>query len=170
MDLQSLIIGKIWFDLHLSIFPCFFIHCLLKMNIMTQKQETVWEYLFDKQLGIYADNTYQNPVLCTEPPLNSKKNREWITQLMFEKFNVTAFYLMIDVVGALYATGRTTGCVLDVGDTCTNVVPVLEGYSLPHAILQEKFGGRDIDQYLVKLRADDGVTAKIVKYSLFRVL
>ena len=46
---------------------------------------------------------------------------------MFETFNVPAFYVNIQAVLSLYASGRTTGIVMDSGDGVSHVVPIYEG-------------------------------------------
>ncbi len=50
-----------------------------------------------------------------------------MTEIMFEKFEVPAYYLALQPVLSLHATGRNTGIVLDLGDGLTQVVPINEG-------------------------------------------
>jgi actin-related protein len=69
-----------------------------------------------------------HPVMLTEPPFNPKKNREKMQEIMFEKYDVPALYIAIQAVLALYASGRTTGVVLDSGDGVTHTVPI---YGIP---------------------------------------
>ena len=59
-------------------------------------------------------------------PMNPKDNRERMTQIMFETFSVRRFFVVCDAVLALYASGRTTGVVVDCGDGVTHTVPIYE--------------------------------------------
>ncbi|XP_060591380.1 actin, cytoskeletal 3-like [Ruditapes philippinarum] len=62
---------------------------------------------------------------------------------MFETFNTPAFYVSIQAVLSLVASGRTTGVVFDSGDGVSHVVPIHEGYALPHAIKSAGLAGRE---------------------------
>ena len=90
-------------------------------------------------------------MLLSEPPQNPQLNRERMTEVMFETFNVPAMYCNVQAVLGLYAAGRTTGCVVDSGAGITHAVPIFEGYSLPHSIQKMDLAGQDITAYLTKL-------------------
>lgn len=114
--------------------------------------ERIWKHTF-MELKKCAS---QYPLLLTEAPLNPKANRERMAQIMFETFQVPALFVATQAVLALYAASLTSGIAVDSGDGTSHVVPVFQGYALPHAIMRLEVSGRDITSYLSRLLTERG--------------
>ena len=126
----------------------------------------IWHHCLYDQLRCMPE---EHPLLITEAPMNPLKNREKMAEIFFEHFNVPAFYVAVQAVMALYASGRTTGIVLDSGDGVSHAVhipppprhhaisfrcpliapqvPIYEGYSMPHAVGRLDLAGRDLTSH-----------------------
>ncbi|ORY33519.1 actin family [Naematelia encephala] len=108
----------------------------------------LWDYTFDEKLKV---DTKGMKVLLTEPPMNPKVNRQRMCQVMFEDYGFGGVYVAIQAVLTLYAQGLQTGVVVDSGDGVTHIVPVYDGFALPHLTRRLDVAGRDVTRYLIKL-------------------
>ncbi|KAF2399660.1 Actin/actin-like protein [Trichodelitschia bisporula] len=107
--------------------------------------ERIWQYVYTEGLKTLSED---HPVLLTEPPLNPRSNRDTAAQILFETFNVPALYTSIQALLSLYASGRTTGIVLDCGDGVSHAVPVYDGFAIQNSIRRIDVAGRDVTDAL----------------------
>jgi len=115
--------------------------------------QTLWTHTFDNELRVGAD---ENPVLLSEAPLNPKANREKMCEILFEEFRVPSLRVENQAVLSLYASGRTSGFVVDCGDGVTQITPVSEGYLQEHQVRKSDVAGRELTNYLQKMLKEKG--------------
>jgi actin beta/gamma 1 len=115
--------------------------------------EKIWHQTFYNELRVAPE---EHLVLLTESPFNPYANRERVTQIMFETFNVPAMYIDIQAVLSLYATGRYSGCVVYSGDGVTHTVPVYDGHAFPHTIVTLDLAGSDLTNNLMRILKERG--------------
>ena len=97
------------------------------------------------------------PLLLTEPSLNVRVGREKTTQIMFKSFFVPAMYIDIQGVLALYASGLTTGFVLDFGHNDTSTLPAYESCGIKDTIYRRlNWMGETLIDYLMKILTERG--------------
>ncbi|XP_075405015.1 actin-related protein T3 [Tenrec ecaudatus] len=117
--------------------------------------ETVWKHVYDHNLKLKPSD---GPVLITEPALNPLVNRQKTSEVFFEHLGVPAFFMSVQGVLALFASGFTTGFVLDSGAGVTQSIPIFDGYCLPHGVQQLNLAGLDLTKYLMTLLKNRGIT------------
>eukprot|EP01095_Lingulamoeba_sp_RSL-Kostka_P013472 TRINITY_DN559_c3_g1_i1.p1 TRINITY_DN559_c3_g1~~TRINITY_DN559_c3_g1_i1.p1 ORF type:complete len:390 (-),score=134.56 TRINITY_DN559_c3_g1_i1:136-1305(-) len=115
--------------------------------------EKIWEETFYNELRVAPED---HQVLLTEPPLNTDSEREKMAQIMFETFNVPATYIANQAILSLFASGRSTGIVLNSGEGCTYVTPIKDGCVISNQVQRLDLGGKHINDYLMNLLVDRG--------------
>lgn len=117
--------------------------------------EALLHYALYQQLGWQIGE--EGSVIMPEPLFTSRADREQLTQLAFEEFNMTGFFLCDQPVCSLYAVGKITGTVIDLGYAKTDVAVVAEGQVNYHNTKRLPYGGRDLDTFLVSLLQQRGI-------------
>ncbi|XP_070618169.1 actin, cytoplasmic type 5-like [Erythrolamprus reginae] len=115
--------------------------------------EKIWHHVFHNELQVAPE---ERPVLLTERPVNLESDREKMTQIMFESFNVSSFYLAIQAALSLYASGRTTGVALDVKNNWMDLFPVYEGHLVRSARFSLDLGGENLTDSLLRMLNERG--------------
>lgn len=103
--------------------------------------EALWHHALFDSLNVACE---EHPAFLTEAPDNSRADRERMTQVMFEVFSAPALAIGNTSVLSLYATGRSTGVVVDSGAGRTHIGPIWEGYSMQHFCRRIDFAGDDM--------------------------
>ena len=137
--------------------------------------EKIWEHTFSRELKVPQE---ERSILTSDSPLSPKINREKITQIMFEKFNVQGLFICIRPILSMYSLGKTSSLVLQSGDDVTQIVPINEGYFFPYSITKSNLGGKLVTNFLMdKLKENHEENlfneikknSKIIKEKLCRV-
>ncbi|KAA6401222.1 MAG: putative actin family protein [Streblomastix strix] len=119
-----------------------------------EEMEKIWNYTFSNILHV---NSYEFPILISEPVLNPEINRQKMTEIMFEKYQIPALYYENSGVLSLYSTGRTFGVVLESGDCLISVVPIYNGLKQPNGIFRNEMAGRDVTVSILRELLEKGV-------------
>eukprot|EP00366_Plasmodium_knowlesi_P001610 XP_002259107.1 actin, putative [Plasmodium knowlesi strain H] len=112
----------------------------------------VWEYA----IKCVDKNRSVESILLTEPPLCSTSHRTKMGEIFFEDFDYKNINISVSGLMSIYATGLTTGLVLDIGDGVTQCIPVFDGYIEKNSIIRSDFGGEELSMFLQKLICDIG--------------
>jgi len=115
--------------------------------------EKIWHHTFYNELRVAPE---EHPVLLAVPPIQPREHTERAVQTLFETFDAPAVYVECAQVLELYASGRTTGLVVSIGDDSMHAVPVYEGFALPHAIQTVGFGGRSLTDFAMRIMTERG--------------
>ncbi len=116
--------------------------------------EEMWHHTFYNELRVAPED---HPVLLTEAIFRDLSSRERMTQIMFETFGLPVLCLENTAVLSFYASGRTTGCVVESGEGYTVSVPIFEcNVCSRRGFERLNIGGGAITDYLARLLTEQG--------------
>lgn len=106
---------------------------------------------------------FHTPVMIIAEPAWTARDREAITQFVFEKFKTPAFSLMDAALAVCYGYGTSTATVVDVGQEKTNVTAVTDFLVNEHGrgIGLEGCGGDYMTDRLEELLSSKGFTREM---------
>ncbi|KAF0693512.1 Aste57867_15538 [Aphanomyces stellatus] len=113
--------------------------------------ESMWEYMLKRELQVEPQD---HAVFLTDAIAKTSANMARMTQIMFESVGTAALHINKHDVLPLYATGRTTGCVLECGESATRLTAVHDGYALPECAAQSSVAGALVTAHLTLLLRD----------------
>ena len=127
----------------------------IKKGIITNwdEMENIWKHIFGNELYVSPE---EHSVFLTGVPFNSNQNREKLAQIIFEHFNVPELYIENQSLLAANYFGKTTGIILDCGDSNPSCVPIVESIPISNAINYLNFSGRDLTEYMAEILAETG--------------
>jgi actin-related protein len=110
------------------------------------------------------------PVVIAEPLQTCEDDRYNATELFFEKFEVPSLLFakqpplaLSQCNGIGFKGSKTTGLVVDCGDSGCVAVPVYEGVTLSNAAVRSKVTGRRLTNYMVELLENRGYEFTTIK-------
>ena len=95
-------------------------------------------------------------IIMTDTPCTLRAERERLCEELFASFNVRHVHITTRNLLALYASGRTTGVSVHIGDSGICVLPVLDGQGLAYALQASEVGGRDVTDHLQAILTERG--------------
>jgi actin len=113
--------------------------------------ERLWNHLFFNELKIKPE---AHNVFLTESLLTSNSDREKIAEIMFEKFSVFNIHMEPQPVMTLFATSKSSGVIIESGESMTHVVPIYESYIIPQGVRICNIAGNNMTNSLYTFTKD----------------
>ncbi len=117
------------------------------------EMEKFWETITN-EVGMNTVNIEKTPVLLIDSPLSKISDRVKWAEILFEGYHVPSICIGNSASLSIFAAGRATGVVVDIGGGLMTAVPVFEGLALMHACVEMEYAGMDITGRLKKTLID----------------
>jgi len=116
-------------------------------------------------------------VIVNISPIRNSENIIRLSKMFIEDMNFKALAIVNSASLSLFSTGRTSGLVVECGESRSYVVPVYEGFPLYHAMNKNRIGGKDLTKVIidgiidsgVNMRSDDLINLRKIKEKVLSV-
>jgi actin len=148
-------------------------------NLLDMECGELLRELIDNRLGVTITD-YSAIVTCC--PIKNKNNiihptQNNIAKMLMEDLLFKSFALINTSSLSLFATGRTTGLVVECGESMSYISPIYEGFPLYHALNKTKLAGKDvtrlyiegINENNIRVNVDDLATIRKIKEKMSAV-
>ena len=116
------------------------------------KFENLMHYLLYSEMKVVPEEV---SILITESPRTSRENREKLTEILFETFNVKRLHIANSSMVGLFSYGKTSGLIVNSGEMSTEIVPIYEGYIISDCINKFPIGGNILTKKFVEKYKND---------------
>ena len=132
------------------------------------------EVLLHRTFNELNINPAEQNIFITEALINSLSNKEKLTEIMFETFDIKTLCIAPQPLLPLYAEDNTTGVVVESGHGLTQIVPIFMGSVMKEGIRSVELAGQDVTNELCKRLANttnvDMQNSQIIKETLCTVM
>lgn len=102
------------------------------------------------------DELEDSSILIAVPPYNNRECTERFAAMCMESFMMSKIAVFQSGVCSLYASGRTTGIVLESGEGVTSIMPVYDSFPLERSVNRLNWGGADVTDHMRRLLYERG--------------
>jgi actin-related protein len=110
--------------------------------------EKLLHHTFYNELRVAPE---EHATLFSVPVMSPLAQQEKMAQILFESFAVPACAGVLAPALSLYASGRGTGVVVEIGAGVMQIVPIYESKIIDEAIIRRDFGGDDLTRYMATM-------------------
>lgn len=103
-----------------------------------------------------VEDLEDSSILIAVPPYNNRECTEKFAAMCMESFNMSKIAVFQSGVCSLYASGRTTGVVLESGEGVTSIMPVYDSFPLERSVGRMNWGGADVTEHMRRLLYERG--------------
>ncbi|KAL3235034.1 Uncharacterized protein RNJ44_02822 [Nakaseomyces bracarensis] len=111
-----------------------------------QAMEMLFRHIYDKELKV---DPSELPLVITLPSMTNREIETKIVEnymeLAFEKLKVPVLQIVVEPLGTMLSTGKSSSLVIDIGASGCTITPIIDGTILRNCIVKSRYAGDFLD-------------------------